>query len=338
MTETSQLEEMKRYLFHEMSETERETLEERFFEDTDYFYELADLENNLVDRYSRRKLTGKDLTRFEQSLIKSPERQAKIANARALQTLIAEERPASLPVSVPTVWERIAGFFTLKMSALQYATGALAILLACTTGFLLYQNWQARQEFAKLQNERQKELDEKNDLQEQIDRIWQERQVLAKQLESERGEKDFIKAEDDKKQIEIEQLKRRLENLSQEKNNPSQNPSEINPPKPFLAVSILPTGRGANSVNPLVKLVTTGGRQKARVTVPLSDEKNYASFEITNPKGETIDSGTITEGAKSFVFYLPPENTDFEIKVSERLTRGGMESLGTYQLKLKKQR
>lgn len=338
MTETSQTEEMKRYLFHEMPEKEREVLEEHFFEDSEYFYELVELENDLVDNYARGKLTGKDLTRFEQSLTRSPERREKISNARALQTLIAEEKPKSADTIAPTLWERIADFFTLKTSFLQYATGVLAILLACTTGFLLYQNWQARQEFARLQNEQQKELDERNDLQKQIDRIQQERQVLAKQLESERGEKDLIKAEDDKKQVEIEQLKRRLKNLPQEKNKPAQNSNEINPPKPVLAVSILPTGRGGSGVNPTAKIITTKGNQTARVTVPLPGNKDYASFEITTPSGKIVDSGTIAEGAKSFVFYLPPQATDFEIKVSERDTRGSMESLGTYRLKLKKQR
>jgi hypothetical protein len=75
MTETSQTEEMKRFVFYEMTEKEREAVEDRFFEDSDYFYELSELENDLVDSYVRGELIGTDLKRFEESLIKSPEKE-----------------------------------------------------------------------------------------------------------------------------------------------------------------------------------------------------------------------------------------------------------------------
>ena len=336
MTETSQTEEMKRFLFYEMSEKEREAIEDRFFEDSDYFYELSELENDLVDSYARGDLKGNDLIRFEKSLTKSPDRREQIKNARALQTLIAEEKPATAPVVVaPTLWERIAAFFTIKMSVMQYATGALAILLACTTGFLFYRNWQTRQEFARLQNEKQQEANEKNNLQEQIDRIQQERQDLAKQLEDSRGEKESIQAEYDKKQAQIEQLQRQRDNLPREKNIPQQNPQEIAPPKPFLAFSIIPTGRGGSDVSPTVRTIIRNGKQLARVTVPLPAGKDYGSYEITTPS-EKLIKGAIVERAKSFTFDLSPEDKDFEIKVNERAnTRGGSEILGTFRLEPK---
>lgn len=334
MTETTQQKEMKRYLFHEMPETERAALEERFFEDSDYFYELVGLENDLVDRYVSGRLSGKDLAGFEQSLAKSPERRTKIANARALQTLIAEEKPA--PVLAPTLWERAANFFNFRMPALQYATGALAILLACATGFLLYQNWQASRDFARLENERSREIAEKADLQRQIEQIRQQQEALAKQLETRSEENEVIKAEFDKKQLELEELKRRL---LEEKNNQSPKTGETAPLKPLLA-AIFPTGRGEAAVKPVARVVIIGGKQRTKVTIPLPAGKDYGSYEITTANGEKkIDSGAIAEGAKSFVSYLPPENTEFEIKVSERAaTRGSLESLGTFRLELRKRR
>ena len=47
MTQPDQINqaEMKRFLFQEFSEKEREAFEERFFADSDFFYDLMDLEN-----------------------------------------------------------------------------------------------------------------------------------------------------------------------------------------------------------------------------------------------------------------------------------------------------
>ena len=92
MTETSQTEELKRYIFDEMDETERENLDERFFEDSELFYEYVELKNDLTDLYARNLLKGEDLQRFERSLAKTPAGREKIAIARTLQTLADEER------------------------------------------------------------------------------------------------------------------------------------------------------------------------------------------------------------------------------------------------------
>ena len=118
LNETVQLEEMKRYLFGELSEKEREKLEDRFFEDSDYFYELTELENELVDKYAQGKLKGSELTRFEQSLARSPDRREKIANARAIRTLIIDEKPALIPIA--TLGERISNFFGFKISKAKF--------------------------------------------------------------------------------------------------------------------------------------------------------------------------------------------------------------------------
>ncbi|MCB1025586.1 MAG: hypothetical protein KDB79_14410, partial [Acidobacteria bacterium] len=82
--ESKQSEEMKRFVFHELSIEEREIFEERFFLDEDFFYDLLELENRLVDDFVRGKLKGSDLKRFEASLEKSEERRQKVANAIAL--------------------------------------------------------------------------------------------------------------------------------------------------------------------------------------------------------------------------------------------------------------
>lgn len=49
-------EELKRYLYYELPDAERDALEERLFEDEGLFYEVRHLENDLVDAYARQEL------------------------------------------------------------------------------------------------------------------------------------------------------------------------------------------------------------------------------------------------------------------------------------------
>ena len=331
MTDTTKSEELKRYLFREMSPEESETLEERFFENSDLFYEVAELENDLIDRYSRGKLAGKDLTRFEQSLTNSPERQSKIANARALQTFIAEEKSVPAPVP-PNVWERLANFFTWKTPAFQYAVGALAILLACANGFLLYQNQQSRQELAQIQNERNRELAEKeNSLQSQLDQAREREQNLQRQIESERGQNEITSEQLENERVEKLRLERELQNLRQQKNllPPRENPSDINAPT-IASAFLLPTAGTRGGADETKIIAIDSNTKSVRLSLQIPAESNAESFSVkldgaqisTNQKPRRTRSGsrvldvtlaaqklgetghTIAVGANEYLFRL----------------------------------
>src|SRR5437868_12880968 len=93
---SSSKEEIKKYLFHELTPGEQEKIEERMFEDNDFLYEVLDVENELVDLYVLGKFEGDELARFEKSLRSSPGRREKAATAAALQRCIAEEKQVKL--------------------------------------------------------------------------------------------------------------------------------------------------------------------------------------------------------------------------------------------------
>lgn len=343
MPEASQIEELKRYIFHEMTENECESLEERFFEDSEYFYELLSLENDLIDSYVIGKISDNDLKRFEQSLAKSPKRNEKIANARALQTLIAEEN--SVPIPVPNLWERISSFFNFQKPVFQFAAGALVILVICTAGFLIYKNWQAQNDFAEVETRREAErIEQKNrrkQLEEEQKRLEKEqKEENQKQLENINSNTQDANNnqpnEQEKRKDRIEEIKRKIERLPDRKDKPLPNSNEIIPSKELLAVAIIPTSKGGTVAEPKGELVGKGSNQKVRVTQKLPANKDYGAFEIVS-KGEKIDEGEIPEKAKSFVFFLKTDVQNFEIKINERgVSDGSAESLGTYKLKLTK--
>ncbi|HRH44279.1 MAG TPA: hypothetical protein PKY82_21780 [Pyrinomonadaceae bacterium] len=121
---------MKRYLYGEMSEDEVAKIENKIFLDDNYFYDIVNFENELIDLYVRKKLDPDELIRFEKSLKSSPERQTKVANAIALQTIIEEARPVENPIEAvkPNFWESIKKFFTLHTLVASSAMTAFLLM------------------------------------------------------------------------------------------------------------------------------------------------------------------------------------------------------------------
>lgn len=129
---TSQINEkkLKRYLYGEMSEDEVAKIENKIFLDDNYFYDIVNLENELIDLYVRKKLDPDELIRFENSLKNLPERQTKVANAIALQTIIDESRIVEKPIeeTAPTFWDSIKKFFSLHTLVASSAMTALLLM------------------------------------------------------------------------------------------------------------------------------------------------------------------------------------------------------------------
>ena len=100
---------IKKYLFDEMTATERDEFEAEMFANDELFFETVDHENRLVDIFVAGGLPSVDLTRFERSLTAVPTRRDKVANARLIAEYIEEERRVATPEERPTgIWSRAA--------------------------------------------------------------------------------------------------------------------------------------------------------------------------------------------------------------------------------------
>lgn len=286
--ETKNTEEMKRFLFHEMSESERTVMEERFFTDNELFYELVETENDLVDRYARGELGGADLARFEASLKKSPERREKLANAAALKKFVAEEKQtASVFVAkaeTATFGQKIAEFFNFRANAFQLASAALVFLLVAATGFLLFERAKTNRELADLrgaQNGRVAELAEKEKtLEEQVRQSKEREQNLQNQIGAESGKSEILSAELESERAEKERLERELENLRREKGKVPETPKENAPPAPVIATIFL-TPLGGKGAGGEVKTVRVKSQtEKISATLQLPKESKAETFTV----------------------------------------------------------
>lgn len=307
-TETGNTEEMKRYLFHETSDDERERLEQRFFGDDEFFFELIDLENDLTDRYARGELESGERTRFERSLPKAPDRREKLANAAAMQKFIAEEKQTTI-VSVGenirekhNVWQSAANFFNFRMPILQLASAALVVLLAVGVGFLLYERARINQELSQLrnsngENERAMEFERQEiSLRDEITQAREREQNLQNQIADERGQSDILDSELERERREKLRLELELETLKKEKGKLPDKPKDVEPPAPVIATVFLsPTSS---------KGIVSGAK-----TVQLNKNTAQISATLQIPKESTATTfGVKLEGA-AVAENLKPQTT-----------------------------
>lgn len=311
MIQTNQInrEEMKRFLFHELSDTEREAFEERFFADDDFFYELADLENELVDRYALGKMSVAESTRFEKSLQKSPEKRAQIANSVTLQKFIAEEK---LVVAQPTLWEKIAGFFTVQKNLFQYATAVLVILLMIGVGFLLYERARVAGELARLQSEqkeRESEIErQENALLEQIRQSQEREQNLQTELESRNGQTQILTEQIEREKSEKLKLERELEILRKEKGkSPIEKPKEPQSQTPII-ITLLPYSGGKGGGDDIKVVRIKPETIKIKLDLKIPTESIAENFDV-KLNGENIANGQrpfqSKSGNRSLLVTLP---------------------------------
>lgn len=232
--------EIKKYLFHELSLSEREKLEERLFEDDNFFYEVLTVENDLVDLYALDKLEGAELERFERSMRASPGRREKVATALALQRWIAEARQPELMqeegIAVVggelPLWKRFTTFTSSRSAAFQFAAAALFILLTAGMVFLLIERGQVRQELAHLRESKRNDEGQRQEqiLQERLKAAQEREEELKRQLETERGEAMATREQLQRAMSKREQAERDLEELRHKQSSPKQNsPTRLYP-------------------------------------------------------------------------------------------------------------
>jgi len=74
---------LRRYLLGELSEAERESVEERLFANDQYSEHLSLVEDDLIDSYVRRELHGDELAHFESHFLSSPRCLERVSFAQA---------------------------------------------------------------------------------------------------------------------------------------------------------------------------------------------------------------------------------------------------------------
>lgn len=153
MTETRENSEKAiQYLLGEISDAERDALEERLFADEEFSLFLDAAENDLIDEYARGEMDFSQKRRFEEKYLISPRRRDKARAAEILQAeLLAEKQAVASAAPKVSFRQSLANIF--RFPNLAWAGGLATVLLAILlVGWLLLRQTNAPQEIVKEEN------------------------------------------------------------------------------------------------------------------------------------------------------------------------------------------
>lgn len=298
MTGTAEKDQIDKYLLGELPEDEMERFEERLFSDDDAFLELQSAEMALIDSYTRNEMSADHRRRFESNYLVTPERQAKVAEARAFHNELSELAPVAVATRERPGWfERLFGGLSIRMPAMQYAGAALVLLLALSTSWLIYDRGQTRKELLIAKNS-ETELNE---------RLTRREQELNERLAEQRGEdSESLSA----LQNEVDSLRQQLD--ESRRKPPPGNAATPSYHTPLIATVFLSAGRGGGGAIPTIQI--SKDTKILNVKVPLSaDETGKFGVEVTGPAGMILKrSGVVPTGGAEKVLNLSIPATKLE--------------------------
>jgi hypothetical protein len=130
---------MVRYLLGEMPEAERVGFEDRYLDDDAMFYELVELETDLIDLYALGGLSAPDRKRLERSFLADPVRRQRLALARSLNSQVVHETQDVVePTGSARAWQ--------SLRAVRGVAAALALVALPLVIWLLLANRRLRNE------------------------------------------------------------------------------------------------------------------------------------------------------------------------------------------------
>ena len=174
-----------RYLLGQLSESEQEGFERRYFNEDAFYERLEIVEDDLVDAYVSGRLSGSQLERFEKYYLCHPDRQEKVAFAREWKDLVAGSSAVSIPSKRPPSW------LDLFRNRLVLIPLAGTLLLAIGSAWLGFQLTKLNTELERLRSERAGLERTEQELLQQVAEERLRNEQLLQDLENERSRRDI---------------------------------------------------------------------------------------------------------------------------------------------------
>ena len=312
---------IRRYLLGEVTDREREQVEQQLMTDRQYLDRILRVEESLMDEYVRGEIELDEREPFETHFLNPPERRDKLEFAESLNRYIAETgawKSANIADADSEAAGRTDARFWLGRIPIRPAIALLAVatlvLAACIT-MLLIQN-------ARL----------KKQILEQQAKLNQAEEGLRRQLDEQMGRSEELAGQLTQSQKEVSGIRQELSSLKQEKGH-----SRVIP-APVIASLIIAPGsvRDGGQIN---RVDLTAGIEQLRLELKLQGE-DYQSYKV---EVKTVEGKSIWKevnlrarqraGGKSLVATLParqlPEG-DYLATLSGRAPGQGYEEVATY--------
>lgn len=312
-----------RYLLGDLPEEQQVEIEDRAFVDKEYLALVTEVENDLIDEYVRRELSGTDRGKFERRFLASAERRKRVEFASALARVpVAMERTVVAQRAQWTWRDSLYAFFVGLNPAVKFAI--IGVMLASVMGsvWLFSETMRLRGQLARLQS--QDEARE-NQLQQQVKAEHRRNEELNAQLAQEKQQR--------------EQSDESLRQLSE-------TADETTPaPRPVIAsLTLLPgLSRGGSEKSSLRLADDT---RLVRLQIGIDPDEPYKTFavDLRTSSGrqvwtrENLTARTRSR-ARAITLTLPASALkpgDYELRLSARHEGGATEDIGFYYFNVTK--
>jgi TolA-binding protein len=322
-----------RYLLGDLPEGEQCEIEDRAFQDPQTLQQILSIENDLIDEYVRGELSDSSRRKFEGRFLASPERQKKVAFAKALTTVLPEtavieksNRPL-VATQPPGLWNLLKTYLRGLNPAASFSLAAAALLFIAGSLWLVTDSIRLRGKVAQLQAEQQTQQRQQQTLEGELANERTRNDDLASRLQSEEQQRERN-----------ETLLRELEQQREEKE------AAVKPTlSSILSFALLPGTRGGSS-RPKLTLPTEARLVRLQLGLEAGDE--YKSYRVqlnsqTTPAvwSQSNLSARAARGGQVVVLNLPAKlltTGQYELALTGITNDGRTEAVAYYNFDVQK--
>ncbi|QQS41272.1 MAG: hypothetical protein IPM63_18235 [Acidobacteriota bacterium] len=300
------------HLLGDMDVETTEAMESKMFEDTELFYELLDLENELADSYLRGELDEVTRRKVEKRAAQNPGFAEKLKSAKALRARLLETK---MRAAVPAEADPTESWFGRMMARIGLSsfgapamvTAALLIVLAGFAAFLLYDRIRLANDLARIRSEQQSnsnsDAERIRELERQLANVESREKDLGTRLEQNQGQSEILEEQLAKERSERLTLEREMNRIQ----NREMNREQV--PQARIATLILSPFTGTRGPGGSAKTVDLpAGVERLSVTLQIPETFTGNRFTVTF-KGRSVTTdarASVTKSGSRFVVVSLP--------------------------------
>jgi hypothetical protein len=293
VTEKDEL--LRRYLLDEMSDEERQTMEEKFLTDDSLFDELNALEDELYYDYKQGNLSANEKIAFEKKFFSTPE---DIEKADFAETFLQITDEMSKEKAGSTFLQSIVAFFTFSNGTFRLGTAAASLLILFLVGFLILSDFNRKPDVA--------DVPEVKEIPTPIPTPIDNSSLIDKQKEQEELQKKLDEEKQKREQDanKINELEKQKEKIQQEIEANRNKKIETPPQKTFIALILSPVGINRGSGAKTAKINLSPEIKTINLTLPIKKDFQEENFKVAVrniDSGVTIQNSPTKNGKKTSV-------------------------------------
>lgn len=304
---------MRRYLLDQMSDEERNSVEENFLEDDNFFEEITALEDELYYDYKQNRLSTQEKIAFEKIFLATSN---DLEKAEFVEAFLQATAEISAEKTAPSLWQSVVAFFSFSNASFRLGSAIASILLLFIVGFWILNNSNRKIDDVAVG------VPETINVQTPTPTPFDEKIIEDNQKEQEKIEKKITeeKQKTEQNDNKIKELEKQKENLNREieKNINKKTAPPAQPQKTFLAL-ILSPGLVRDGSGKIPKIKLTPEIQTLNLTLPIKKgvEAENVKIVVRSIGGGQISSSSAKLGTrKSLSLGVPSKNLkrgDYEI-------------------------